>query len=76
MAVRGWVPVAQQESSWSLSQTNTTSASTSRRSAPHNAFVFGVLHSREERALVETDDPFVHEWSKAWKKKRRRWLSP
>ena len=41
-----------------------------------NAFVFGVLHAREERALLETDDQFVHEWSKASKKKRRRWLSP
>ncbi len=41
-----------------------------------NAFVFGVLHAREERALQETDDQFVHEWSRASKKKRRRWLSP
>ena len=40
-----------------------------------NAFVFGVLHSREERALIETDDQFVREWHKASKKKRRRWLS-
>jgi len=40
-----------------------------------NAFVFGVLHAREERALVETDNQFVLEWSKASKKKRRRWLS-
>ena len=40
-----------------------------------NAFVFGVLHAREERALIETDDQFVREWSKASKKKRRRWLS-
>jgi len=41
-----------------------------------NAFVFGVLHAREERALFETDRQFVLEWSKASKKKRRRWLSP
>lgn len=41
-----------------------------------NAFVFGVLHAREERALLETDDQFVHEWITASKKKRRRWLSP
>ena len=41
-----------------------------------NAFVFGVLHAREERALRETDHQFVHEWNKASKKKRRRWLSP
>ena len=40
-----------------------------------NAFVFGVLHAREERALIETDDQFILEWSKASKKKRRRWLS-
>ena len=40
-----------------------------------NAFVFGVLHAREERALVETDKQFVLAWSKASKKKRRRWLS-
>ena len=40
-----------------------------------NAFVFGVLHAREEQALLETDTEFVHEWSKASKKKRRRWLS-
>jgi CHAD domain-containing protein len=40
-----------------------------------NAFVFGVLHAREERALVLTDDQFVREWSKASKKKRRRWLA-
>ena len=40
-----------------------------------NAFVFGVLHAREERALIETDDQFVREWRKASKKKRRRWLS-
>ena len=40
-----------------------------------NAFVFGVLHAREERAIRTTDDEFVHEWSKASKKKRRRWLS-
>jgi CHAD domain-containing protein len=39
-----------------------------------NAFVFGLLHSREERALIETDDQFVREWSKASKKKRRHWL--
>jgi CHAD domain-containing protein len=25
-----------------------------------NAFVFGVLHAREERALLETEDQFVH----------------
>ena len=40
-----------------------------------NAFVFGVLHAREERALVATDEQFVLEWSKASKKKRRRWLA-
>ena len=40
-----------------------------------NAFVFGVLHAREERALLETDDQFAHEWRRASKKKRRRWLS-
>ena len=40
-----------------------------------NAFVFGVLHAREERALVATDEQFVLEWRKASKKKRRRWLS-
>ncbi len=40
-----------------------------------NAFVFGVLHAREERALVATDDEFAREWRKASKKKRRRWLS-
>ena len=40
-----------------------------------NAFIFGVLHSREERALIETDEQFVREWRKASKKKRRRWLS-
>ena len=40
-----------------------------------NAFVFGVLHAREERALIETDNQFVLEWSKASKKKRRSWLS-
>lgn len=40
-----------------------------------NAFVFGVLHAREERALIETDNQFVLEWSKASKKKRRGWLS-
>jgi hypothetical protein len=40
-----------------------------------NAFVFGVPHAREERALIESDDQFVREWSKASKKKRRRWLS-
>lgn len=40
-----------------------------------NAFIFGVLHAREERALLGIDDQFVHEWSKASKKKRRRWLS-
>jgi CHAD domain-containing protein len=40
-----------------------------------NAFIFGVLHSREERALLETDEQFVREWRKASKKKRRRWLS-
>ena len=40
-----------------------------------NAFVFGVLHAREESALVETDAQFVREWSKASKKKRRRWLT-
>ena len=40
-----------------------------------NAFVFGVLHTCEERTLLETDDQFVREWSKASKKKkRRRWL--
>ena len=41
-----------------------------------NAFVFGALHAHEEQALLETDDQFVHEWSKASKKKLRRWLSP
>jgi CHAD domain-containing protein len=41
-----------------------------------NAFVFGVLHAREERALLETDDQFVLVWNWASKKKRRRWLSP
>ena len=40
-----------------------------------NAFVFGVLHAREERALIETADQFVLEWSKASKKRKRRWLS-
>ena len=40
-----------------------------------NAFVFGVLHAREERVLLETDEEFVREWSKASKKKGRRWLS-
>jgi len=40
-----------------------------------NAFVFGVLHAREEKALIETDGEFVREWGKASKKKRRRWLS-
>ncbi len=40
-----------------------------------NAFVFGVLHAREEQALIGTDDQFVEEWSKASKKRRRRWLS-
>ena len=40
-----------------------------------NAFVFGVLHAREESALLETDAQFVREWSKASKKKRRRWLT-
>jgi CHAD domain-containing protein len=41
-----------------------------------NAFVFGVLHAREEHALLETDDQFVHEWKKASKRRRRRWLCP
>ena len=40
-----------------------------------NAFVFGVLHAREENALLETESQFVREWSKASKKKRRRWLA-
>ena len=40
-----------------------------------NAFVFGVLHSRLERALIETDHQFVLEWSTASKKKHRGWLS-
>ena len=40
-----------------------------------NAFVFGVLHAREESALLETDSQFVREWSKASKKGRRRWLA-
>lgn len=40
-----------------------------------NAFVFGVLHAREEHALVETDAQFVNEWSQASKKKLRRWLT-
>jgi CHAD domain-containing protein len=44
--------------------------------AGDNAFVFGVLHAREERALLESDDQFVREWSKASMKHRRRWLSP
>jgi len=41
-----------------------------------NAFVFGVLHAREERVIRQADDEFVHEWGKASRKKRRRWLSP
>jgi CHAD domain-containing protein len=40
-----------------------------------NAFVFGVLHAREENALLETESHFIREWSKASKKKRRRWLA-
>jgi CHAD domain-containing protein len=40
-----------------------------------NAFVFGVLHAREERALLETDHRFVRLWVDASKKKHRRWLS-
>jgi CHAD domain-containing protein len=43
-------------------------------SAGDNAFVFGVLHAREERALTEADRAFVREWRKASRKKRRRWL--
>ena len=51
------------------------SSATRRPDTGDNAFVFGVLHAREERALIETDKQFVLEWSKASKKKRRRWLS-
>ena len=40
-----------------------------------NAFVFGVLYAREQRALLETDDRFVHEWRRASKKNLRRWLA-
>jgi CHAD domain-containing protein len=40
-----------------------------------NAFVFGVLHAREETTLLETDSQFVREWNKASRKKRRRWLA-
>ena len=40
-----------------------------------NAFVFGVLHAREDRDLLETDSQFVREWAKASKRKRRRWLA-
>ncbi len=40
-----------------------------------NAFVFGALHAREERELLETDALFVREWRQASKKKLRRWLS-
>ena len=40
-----------------------------------NAFVFGALHAREERALLEADEQFVHEWSRASRKRLRRWLS-
>ncbi len=43
--------------------------------AGDNAFVFGVLHAREESALLETDRRFVREWNAASKKKRRRWLA-
>ena len=40
-----------------------------------NAFVFGVLHAREERALLETDDQFSDLWRSVSRKRRRRWLS-
>ena len=40
-----------------------------------NAFVFGTLHAREERALLESEDQFVRAWAKASKKKLRRWLT-
>lgn len=40
-----------------------------------NAFVFGALHAREERALSDADERFVREWAHASKKKLRRWLT-
>ena len=40
-----------------------------------DAFVFGVLHAREEQAVIEAEAQFWQAWSKASKKKRRRWLT-
>ena len=40
-----------------------------------NAFVFGLLHAREENALVKTESQFVQEWREASRKRRRRWLA-